>query len=295
MTIYIASSKKHAGKIEEDIFIRDTYINKGIDSEITTLEKITKKAKASDVVILKSIWGYHRNYKKFLKQLTILEKNNVKLINDYVFIRWNIEKDKYLDDMKDFNIIPTLSLSTKRFNTYSDLVDKLSNIGTLLNSNKLVIKPTISESGYLTYIYDTTKKNRLVINALKENQSYNFIVQPYRSSISKGELSIIVINGKILYGVRRFPGIFQKKKNTEYLELNAIPTSIKRDISVLRRFFNKKFGTLPKICRIDFLNNNMKYEILEVELIDPDLFFRLIPETILHKSIYKIVNNFLKR
>jgi hypothetical protein len=64
-----------------------------------------------------------------------------------------------------------------------------------------------------------------------------------------------------------------------------VPDAIQREVVTLKKFFLKKFGVLPSICRIDFLKTDTGYEILEVELIDPDLFFRFIPENMRNKAI----------
>ncbi len=292
MKIYIASSEKYVGKIQEDVYIRDTYRNKGFSCEIVTLKKIVEISKPFDVVILKSVWGYHLHYRTFLKQISMLRKKNIKLINNYDFIFWNIDKDKYLYELKHMNVVPTILLSFKNTKKVSEIRDIILQINTTLNTDTLVIKPCISGSGYLTFKYDITKDNRSVITLLKQNKELNFIAQPYRPDILTGELSVVMINGVSLYGIKRFPGIFSEKLDPTYMKLANVPSVIQREIAGLKNFFLKKFGVLPNICRVDLLKVETHYEILEVELIDPDLFFRFIPEnmkkkvaSILYKSL----------
>ncbi len=54
------------------------------------------------------------------------------------------------------------------------------------------------------------------------------------------------------------------------------------------------FGVLPDKCRVDFLKINTSYEILEVELIDPDLFFRYISDATREKVTSMIYKSFIK-
>ena len=294
MKIYIASSEKHVGKIQEDIYIRNGYIKKGIYSEIATLKNIVRVAKSSDIVILKSIWGYHIDYEKFLKQISVFKKKKIKLVNDYNFIYWNIDKLKYLNEIKNINVISTNPLQIRHAKTAQDIRSAISEASETFNTDILVIKPSISASGYLTFAYDINKKNGLVVNSLMANKNLDFMVQSYQSSIAEGEISVIIINGKLLYGVIRFPGVLSDKKDTMYLRLTSIPISIKKSLSVLKDFFWGKFGVLPNICRVDFLKSNSSYEILEIELIDPDLFFRHIPVSMQEKTIsilLKLVKN----
>jgi hypothetical protein len=285
MKIYIASSDKYIGKIQEDIYIRDTFRNAGLFSEIVTLKDIANISELSDVVILKSIWGYHICYKEFIKEISHLKKRGVKLVNDYNFIFWNIDKYKYMDEINHMNVVPTTSLRFKANGTTAEIIDVISETGRRFNTDTLVIKPCISESGYLTFRYDISKTNEIVIAALKNNKRLNFIVQPYRPTISEGEISVVMINGVSLYGVKRSPGIFNDKLDPMYLRLASVPSTIQRETIILKNFFSKKFGTLPNICRVDFLKVDTGYEILEVELIDPDLFFRFIPENMKKKVI----------
>ncbi|MEK7202664.1 MAG: hypothetical protein AAB669_04025 [Patescibacteria group bacterium] len=285
MKIYIASSEKYLGKIQEDIYIRNAYRNAGLFSEIVTLKEIANISEPSDVVILRSIWGYHICYKEFIEEVSHLKKRRVKLVNDYNFIFWNIDKCKYLNEINHMNVVPTVSLQLKSVDTMAEISDVISETGRMLSTDMLVIKPCISASGYLTFKCDTSKNNETVIVALKNNKQLNFIAQPYRPAISEGEISVIMINGVSLYGVKRFPGILNDKLNPTYIKLADVPGAIRREIAALKNFFLKKFGAWPNICRVDFLKAETGYEILEVELIDPDLFFRFIPEQIKKKVV----------
>ncbi len=157
----------------------------------------------------------------------------------------------------------------------------------------MVIKPRISESGYLTFKYDKTKDNKAIIASLQQNKQLNFIAQPYRPDILTGEFSVVIINGIPLYGIKRFPGIFSEKLDPVYIRFISLPGVIKKEVDILKVFLLKKFRVFPNICRVDFLRLNAGYEILEVELIDPDLFFRYIPYGMRDKAISMIYKSFI--
>lgn len=290
MKIYIASSEKHVGKIQEDVYLCDAYRNKGFSCEIITLKNIVKISKPFDVVILKSIWGYHLLYRKFLKQISTLKKRDIKLINDYDFIFWNIDKYKYLYELRHMGTVPTTLLSFKNTKKRIEIRNIILQANKTLNTDILVIKPCISEGGYLALIYDKTKDNKDIIALLQKNKQFNFIAQPYRPDILTGELSIVMINGISMYGIKRFPGIFTEKKDLEYIDQRKIPKQIKGQVKLLHNFFVDRFKSLPKICRIDFVKSDLDYEIMEIELIDPDLFFRFIPKKVLHRCLAGLID-----
>ncbi|MEW6096825.1 MAG: hypothetical protein AB1567_09925, partial [bacterium] len=142
--------------------------------------------------------------------------------------------------------------------------------------------------------YDKTKDDRTIIILLQQNKQLDFIAQPYRPDVLTGELSVVIINGIPLYGIKRFPGIFSEKSKPIYIKFANLPDAIKKEVDILETFFLKKFGVFPNICRVDFLKHDIDYEILEVELIDPDLFFRYIPENMKEMVTFMIYKSFVK-
>lgn len=285
MKIYIASSVENAGKIREDVYIRDIFISRGFLSEIAALKDIINASEPLDVVILKSVWGYHTDYRGFLEKISILKKNNVRLINDYDLIFWNIDKCRYLEEIRHLNIIPAIRLRFDGAVTSSEFSAIIFEARNALNSDILVIKPCISENGYLTFKYDVNGNNEAVVASLMKNKHLDFIAEPYRSSISSGEISVVMIDGTPLYGIKRYPGILDDKLDPVYLKLGDVPEIALKEVALLNKFFLKRFAGAPNICRVDFLKTSASYEILEVELIDPDLYFRHIPDPIKEKAV----------
>lgn len=284
MKIFIASSENHVGKIQEDIYLRDMFISKVCESKILTLKNILNIAQTGDTVVLKSIWGYHLNPEEFLSQVSALTSKNVRLINNLEFILWNIDKYQYLNDIKNLGVVPTKLLLIKDADVASNLVSEL---GKDLDENPLVIKPNISASGYLTYLYDVEKDNTDIITSLLKYKHLDFITQPFRDSITEGEISVIIINGKALYGIKRFPGVFANKRNPDFIHMNNIPDVIHNKLKRIEEYFIQKFNRLPGICRVDFLRFQDMYEISEIELIDPDLFFRHISEEAREEALFQ--------
>jgi hypothetical protein len=287
MKVYIASSEIHVGKIQEDISIRDQFLSKGIFSEILTLKEIIKRAETQDIVMLKSIWGYHLDPKQFLEHLSILKEKNIILINDYDYIYWNLDKSNYLLELINVvNIIPTCKISFKDVKTKED-IDKLIKSTVKSDEKVFVIKPAISASGYLTFIYVNGINNDCISDLLK-HKDLDFIIQPFRKEIDYGEISIISINGKIKYGTMRFPGVLGEKKISEYLSLSETSNNIINQTESVFSYFKLKFKSLPKICRMDFIKNGTNFELIEVELIDPDLYFRYLPNEVFEDCLHEL-------
>jgi hypothetical protein len=290
MTVYIASTEKNMGIIQEDLFIQGAYLKMGVDSKIKTLAQITEEARSDDIVFLKSIWGYHVHYEKFLEQINCLERKNIKLINDYKYIYWNTNKNEYLKAVHFLKIIPTKVLFFNKARSTRDIENMILSSTKDFRDERFVIKPTISASGYLTFIYNK-KSNNVCLQELLEHKNLVFLAQPFRSEIDAGEISLVIINGKIKYGVKRFAGVFTEKQDAEFIDISTIEEGLLFRIKLLLDYFTKKFAFLPKICRVDFVKNRRDYELMEIELIDPDLFFRILPKRLLNECLSELTTN----
>ncbi len=290
MTVYIASTEKNKNLIQEDIFIQEAFLSRGLVSKIETLEHIVSETTLGDVVFLKSIWGYHKDYKKFLEHISILKEKKVILINDYEYIHWSIDKSKYFSEINFLKIVPTYKLDLSTVKSIDDIERIIQLIIKDDLNTKFVIKPAIGASGYLACVYDKKDIVNNRINNILDHKNLDFMIQPFRSQVVEGEISTILINGKIQYGVKRFPGIFTEKKDSEYIDQQKIPKQITNQVKLLHNFFVDKFKSLPKICRVDFVKHDLDYELMEIELIDPDLFFRCVPKEIVDKCLLELTN-----
>ncbi len=278
--IYIASLKKYVGKVQEDILTCEHLMSVRGDVKIKDFYEIETIATKDDIIMLKSIWGYHENPNKFITTLKKLEKNKVKLINDYKYVYWNIDKYKYLQELAYIGVVPTYLLPPNKMNSIGDIHIFIDDICRKNFFPAVVVKPAISASGFLTNKYRFKKNNTEILKKIYENKEIKFIIQPYRPSISRGEISLVILNGNQCYGIHRFPGILKDKKEPLILPIESVPDNIKDMGEQVFIFFKKRFHEIPSICRIDFVKYQNKYEIIEVELIDPSLSFRELPDSL---------------
>lgn len=286
MVTFIASAEKYKGIIKEDIFIRDYLLCVNTPAEIATLDEVIEKAEPGDVLILKSIWGYHLNYKNFIHQLSIVKEKKVTLVNNFEFILWNIDKSKYINELvNNLEIIPTKTVDFCACNTIENIVQVIEDQIKGFEESSFVIKPSISASGFLTFIYKKGEQDINVLFELLKEKGRQFIIQPFREEIIDGEVSVVLIDGVVMYAFNRYPGVLAQKKELEFIESKKIDAFIINQVELLKQFFLEKFNLYPKICRVDFVKNKSRFELMEVELIDPDLFFKYLPENELANSL----------
>ena len=262
--INVVSAKKYKNNRKEDLLLQKYLLKAGYKSKVVAWED----NEPADIHIIRSVWGYHHNTESFIKFL-----DNKKTINDREIIKDNINKKKQYELLKNNNI-PVIN--TKFLNNINELD---------YTNEKLVIKPIVSAAGDNTY--KIINKDDLQ----KVKDLNNIMIQPFIENIKNGEISIIVINKKIKYGIKRFPGIFTNYQKEKYLPLEVIDNEI---IEIVNKIIAIKEYEDVIIMRIDLVKED-KYKVLETELTDPDLFIETIPQKSLREDIYKEIIKSIKQ
>lgn len=291
--IIIASSQEYCDKIKEDLFLKE-YIEyvKNRKCIIQPWENLYKYVNNKDIIILKSIWGYHKEYRLFLKNIKILSQKNVKLINDYKFIFWNSNKHIYLDDIqKQISIINFISFRFIDFTNFNHLFRYINNTFLINKSKQYVIKPSISESGDDIHIINTISDLQYLYLKLKNNKNV-YLIQPLIEEAKNGEYSVIIICAVIMYGIIRFPGVIFQKKRSKYISLEMLDKNIIKEVNTIINLISHIFKEVPVIMRLDFIKVKKRYYLLEVELIDPDLFLKYVPLNMRNEVLKGITSTF---
>lgn len=288
----IVSCNKWIGKIKEDINLRDALNKLNISSDIVSWQQPLKEN--YDLLILRSVWGYQDDYKKFKEWLLYLKNNNISLLNNPDMIISNILKDKQFEILEKYGVeyIKTYFLKQTEFNTKNILMT----LNELLNGQPSVVKPTISGSGENTYLTNYQMSNNIpnMISSsdilmtfepiLKKNLDCGIMFQPYISEINEGEYSCIFIGGELTHTMLRFPAIFHEKKRP-YL-ISDVPKEILK--------LANKVQNIPEFSnylymRVDMVLVDNEAKIMEVELAEPDLLTKYIDDSQKQTEVIKIL------
>ena len=260
--LIIASSDKYVNRIKEDINLCYYLMKDGINSRIMSYKDI----KCSSNVIVRSVWGYQNDLDNFNNFIT--HRDGI-TINSTSIIENNISKENQYKLFKKYDID---CIDTKFIYDKKDIViDK-----------KSVLKPIISASGNNTYIINDIKDVDKI-----EDINRGYMLQPFIEDINNGEYSIILFNNEIMYGIKRYPGVFTNRQSVEYINKDNIDKDI---INIIKKV--NKIDEYKDYCfmRVDIVDNM----VLELELVDPQLFIETIPNEDLRIDIYKRLVNCIK-
>lgn len=261
ISINVVSTANYKNKIKDDLMLQKYLLKAGYHSKIVSWDDNV----FGDIDIIRSVWGYHHRINEFLNYVS--EHNT---INNKDLIFNNIDKKKQYELLKANDIEP---IETKFLNSISEYHYK---------GNKVVVKPIVSASGDNTFIIEKPE------DLVKVNNLSNIMIQPYIEGINEGEISVITINRNIKYAIKRYPGVFTEYKKPEYIskfDLDKNITDLVKKVILIEDY--KK----AVIMRIDFVKDITGYKIMEIELVDPDLFIETIPDKKIKREVYQELVN----
>lgn len=288
--VAIVSTDKYANKIWDDVYLKRRFICNGIYCDIISWQKNINLDKY-DALIVRSIWGFCDNLTDFISWLDAVDKKKIKIFNNTELIKNNIDKKSQFMLMDKYNIehVETIFLDNSMY-IAKDISDILK--GQYRNYDKVVIKPSISESGHGTYLIGNDNfKNSININDIYDTFSgctSSLMLQPFIDGVLDGELSVICVKGKIISAVKRYCNVFGKKSYAIDIKVADLEKNV---IDICEKVMSIPEYKNYMYMRIDFVKNNEKYQIIEIELIDPNLFFYFIEDNINRsKTIDCLVN-----
>jgi len=223
---------------------------------------------STKTAVFRSTWDYFDKFSIFQNWLSQVQ-NKCALINSYEQIKWNLDKH-YLQDLKNWSLpIPKSVFINKMSGT------KLKDIATNMKWNHIVVKPTVSGAAKNTFQLKDQEIENFQTNWIRLTNEEDFIVQEFQKNIIKsGEIAVMLFGGKYSHAV------LKKAKKGDFRVQDDFGGTVEtitpsKEIIDLAEKAIKKLNPTPLYCRVDvILNNQNKAVIIELELIEPELWFR---------------------
>lgn len=224
------------------------------------------------MVIIRSTWDYQEHQTEFINVLSTIEQSSAILENNLDIVKWNINK-RYLYALEQNNltIVPTL---------WPDSFNELELISAFdfFNTEHLIIKPRVSANANSTFILnksDFITKNNELEKIFKQRQ---FMLQPFiQNIIDEGEYSLFYFGGEFSHAILKKPkqGDFRVQEEHGGRLQNITP---EKHLLQVGEQLNEYFGKSLLYARFDLVRSKDKFYIMEVELIEPSLYFNLDPQ-----------------
>ena len=221
--------------------------------------------------VFRTTWDYFERYAEFTEWLERVERAT-RLCNPAALIRWNVDK-RYLADLAERGVpvVPTRYLERGSPRTLEDVLDATG-------WDEAVVKPCVSGAARHTYRVNRRTADELqpLLGSLLANES--MMVQPFQADVARtGEDTLMMFGGRYSHAVRKVakPGDFRVQDDHGGTVHAYEPTD--EQIAVAERAV-AACRPAPVYGRVDLVrDNDGRLAIMELELIEPELWIRLHP------------------
>lgn len=230
-----------------------------------------------DAVVVRSTWNYTEEYHRFLRWIDQVQSSNIHLLNGPKVLRWNSDKI-YLRELEaqGHAVLPT------RWIDHGCTV----NLGEALESlhaTRAIVKPRVSATAWGLFLTtldqahdDQHKLEELLLQ-------HDVMLQPFADEITeRGEWSLVFFGGLYSHAVikRAKSGDHRVQSNFGGTHTSARPSDLLR--AAAQAVVDQCAQEAPLLyARVDGIERDDRLVIMELELIEPELFFRADPDAAL--------------
>lgn len=258
--------------LEEDQYVLDALAAKGLTVDKKDWADPAFDWSTTKTILFRSTWDYFHRINEFN---AFLEKasQQTRFINAADQIAWNIDKHYLLDlEKKGIPIVESLFIPKGSFETLTQLHAEK-------NWNDTVLKPTISGAGRHTYRLhkgNYADHEELFKSLIAQE---DFILQPFQKNIViHGEVSYVIIDGKYSQAIHKFAKRGEFRVQDDFGGSHFVYAPLEEEISLAEQIV-QTCDPIPLYARVDLIwNNDEQLTLTELELIEPELWFRHKPE-----------------
>ena len=247
--------------------IADELRGLGHDAEVVVWHDRSVDWGSYDLVVIRSTWDYFDRLDEYLQWAVHVDSVS-RIINSPRVIRWNSHKG-YLLELAEVGIpvLPTLALARGA----TDPVERMVATGW----GEVVVKPAV-DGGARGALKAPAGSPEAADHLRALVRTADTIVQPYAPSVEAGEVSLFFFGGELSHAVRKVPkpGDYRVQALHGGSEEVHVPTDAELDVAT------RAMGLAPDTlvyARVDLIDVDGQPTLMELELIEPDLFLRMAP------------------
>lgn len=226
-----------------------------------------------DVVVVRSTWDYQQDAPAFVSCLKRIDASTAVLANSLQLLLWNINKG-YLKDIagQGINIVPTCWFESFDLGVVADTFGFFS-------VDEIVLKPTVSANADHTYRLNRQQFFAQGQELKKIFSQRPFMVQPFLTAVvEEGEYSLFYFNGHYSHCILKKPKTDDFRVQEEHggQLIAAQPT---QEMLTQARHTMASMPDDALYARIDLLRCGKEFAVMEIELIEPSLYFNMVEDS----------------
>jgi glutathione synthase/RimK-type ligase-like ATP-grasp enzyme len=249
----------------DDELLEDAFRRRGIEVESAPWSRIPVSQLGAATLLVRSTWDYHLRIREFRRWLVELYEAGGSVWNPVETLRWNLDK-VYLRHLERSGV----TLPPTRWLEPSDLSD-WQDFSLPSGWEKAVLKPRIGATAFATSL--VTRDSRLETRDLSLLRSSGALLQAFVPEIeTRGEVSLVFLAGEFSHAVRKLArtGEYRVQKDFGGTVERCAPSQ------ALLGFARRVIDATPVpwlYARVDVVEAAGGPVLMELELIEPDLFF----------------------
>lgn len=229
-----------------------------------------------DVVVMRNPWDWFHHREAFRAFLSALSSIRPRVVND---ARTLIEfADKtYLTrlEAKGVAVVPTVQLAPEELN--GALASTLS----AKEWTRAVLKPAFTANAIGAQVFDASEVSDVLKRAAQVPlaSGEKWLVQPFIPSIADGERSFIFFGGAFSHAVRKVPKAGDWRVQHDY---GGVATAFVPGAEEVKQASELLALAAPGTvyARVDAVDIGGKLHLMELEVVEPELFFRHDPQSV---------------
>ncbi len=264
MKIAVVTSSNAAEMSEDDPILLTALERAGHESVHWRWDDSSVDWQSADVALIRSTWDYFTRMSEF--ETWIEEtRGKVRFVNDVEILTWNIDKH-YLVELAEAGlaVIPTQIVDEAGLAAAAEKVWQ--------SDASVIIKPVVSGGSW--GLHHLQSGEAIAVDPAQGP----WLVQAYVPSIVEaGELSVILLGGEVSHGIRKLPKPGDIRVQREFGAREIVETPSEEACALAKAVLQACPGT-PVYARADMVEREGRLELMEMELLEPELFFTLVPE-----------------
>lgn len=278
---YVAPEKKTPyikNVLQEDQLVLEALHNQGLKAVRKAWDDPDFDWTSTKYALFRTTWDYFDRYAEFSLWLDETSQQT-KFINSKKLIYWNIDKH-YLKDLSIAGVIipKTIFIEQGAKPSLSETIE-ISKSKHDFYGNEYILKPCVSGAARHTYKLDdsTVAEHESIFSELIKKEA--MMLQEFQHHIvSEGEISMMLFNGEFTHAVLKIAKTGDFRVQDDFGG-TVHPYSPSAEQIAFAKSVVFAAPELPIYARVDiFKDNQGKWALAELEIFEPELWFRLHPE-----------------
>jgi len=277
--VALAASPQFPDLFEEGPLVLHALEDVGLDARTAVWSDPALDWSAFDLVVANGAWDNIHHPVAFLDWADRVAAAGVPVVNPPATLRWNLDK-RYLRDLEAEGVptVPTRWVEADRPFDPSALD---------FPAGEIVVKPSVSGGGYRTARYEPHEHEAARAHAAElVGSGRTVMIQPYQPAVDDtGEVGLIFLGGAFGHAIHKDPMIRRGVGALDSLIANQVVTSAtatppqlvvgRKAVAAAERLLGP-----TTYARVDIVErSDGEPAVLELELLDPVLFFVEAPES----------------